>query len=227
MGRRKGVWTFYGRSRDKIVRFLVIFNKMQYGLYVKRWKMKISQVMYKDTISGYMHITSPKLVSESESQKGVALCSKRNKKVFIPTSREYLKILTDMYSISLAEKGFLVDMYCLLGRDNVLYVNNQYATVKDIAGYVASTDRNVRRILNQLKEKGVVKKVKISDKACYMLNPMYGCYRNFLSYRTYYVFIEEIQKFWNFTGVAYRLENIDKYYDIVSDRIREEVIICD
>ena len=189
--------------------------------------MKISQVMYKDTVSGYMHITSPKLVSESESQKGVALCSKRNKKVFIPTSRDYLKILTDMYSLSSAEKGFLLDIYCLLGRDNVLFVKNQYATPKDIAGYVASTDRNVRRTLNQLKEKGVVKKVCIEGKTCYMLNPMYGCYRNFLSYRTYYVFIDEIQKFWTFTGVAYRLENIDKYYDIVQERIREEVIICD
>lgn len=221
------MWTFYGRSRDKIVRFLVIFNKMQYGLYVKRWKMKISQVMYKDTISGYMHITSPKLVSESESQKGVALCSKRNKKVFIPTSREYLKILTDMYSLTLAEKGFLVDIFCLLGRDNVLFVNSQYAGVRELAMYLATTERNIRRILNQLKEKGVIKKVIINGSTCYMLNPMYGCYRNFLSYRTYYVFIEEIQKFWTFTGVAYRLENIDKYYGIVEKRIREEVIICD
>ena len=189
--------------------------------------MKTSQIMYKDTNTGYMHITSPKLVSESESKDGVALCSKRNKKVFIPTSRDYLKILSDMYSISLAEKGFLVDIFCLLGRDNLLYVNRQYATVKDLAMYMASTERNIRRIINQLKEKGVVKKVCIEGQSCYMLNPLYGCYRNFLSYRTYYVFIDEIQKFWNFTGVGYRLENIDKYYDVVAERIRREVIICD
>ncbi len=189
--------------------------------------MKTSQVMYKDTSTGYVHITSPKLVSESESSQGVALCSKRNKKVFVPTSRDYLKILTDMYSMTSAEKGFLLDMFCLVSRDNVLCINNQYAGVKDLAVYVASTERNVRRILNQLKEKGVVKKVTISGRACYMLNPLYGCYRNFLSYRTYYVFMEEIQKYWNFTGVAYRLENIGKYYDVVAKRIREEVIICD
>lgn len=171
--------------------------------------------MYKDTLTNMVRFTRPKLTFEQfENEKGVVLCSKNVKKVLVPTTRGYLKQQMEMYSISQIEKGYIYDLLNYLTNDNLLCCEKLPLSPTRYAHLEGISEKSAYRGFSSLVKKNVLRKIRTNDATFYMLNPIFGCFRNCISYKTYFVFMKELNMFFSNNNQEYRLENIEKHLDI-------------
>ena len=192
----------------------------------ERWRMQYKQVYYEDDITKSVHITRPKLANmQYENEKGIVGASRNARKVtmFCPTA--YMKEYETLYSISINELGYVYSLSKYLGKDNILFINSMPLCAEKFAEEVGLHRKSVEKVFKDLVAKKIIKKVKKNKEKALMVNPIFGCSRNYISYATYYVFKDELNAFFSATNQNFRLENIDKHFSLHKDEVEREIEI--
>lgn len=194
---------------------------------VKEKKMQTKQLIYRDTVTDYYHITKPKLAptQEFERNDGFVFGTGNLKKATIILTKDYIKEQVELYDVSYMEMTFIFYLTLYLGKDNILYKDKVLLSTSIIANDMGTSTRNVQRTIKGLVEKKILKKIKLMGAKCYMLNPVFCCFRNNVSYREYYVFMKEVNEFLMTINQGYRIENIQKHFEGKRAEVEREVEI--
>ena len=185
--------------------------------------MQTIQTVFKDTVTNRVFIGKPKVIyNQVESEKGVAFCAKNLKKVLIPTTQEYLQKQIEMYSLTMPELGFIYMLLLYVSVNNLLLVDKLPLNTVRAAQEMGLSVKTTERIFRNLAKKNVIRKVSKRKVNFYMLNPVYGCFRNNVPYETYHVFRKEINDFLSATGQKFRISNIEGYYEAKKKDIERE-----
>lgn len=188
--------------------------------------MQTKQLIFRDTITNHLHVTKPvKVDNEFENENRFVFGARNLKKATIVTTKRYVHEQIDLYSINNNEIAYIFYITAYLSKDNILYSDRVPLSTSQLAKDMGTSTRNVQRTLKILVEKNVLRKVKLAGVKCYMLNPVFGCFRNSVSYLTYYVFMKEIDDFYRSINQAYRLENIKEHYEKNREIIERETEI--
>lgn len=189
--------------------------------------MQTIQTIIKDTVTNNVHITRPKIIfQQSESEKGFIMCSKNTKKIIVPTTKGYLYDQIEMYSMNNVEKGYWVSLLEFVTQDNLLCIDKLPLTRQRYAARSGMTIRSVHNMFNILEEKKIIKRIRRKkDEKYYMLNPVFGCFRNCITYKMYYVFRKELEDYLKGTNQEDRIENIQKHFERQRAEVEREVEI--
>lgn len=91
-----------------------------------------------------------------------------------------------------AERGDLMDLRMLVGNDQLLIHKSgsiwKPYTIKDIAKFLDTTERQAKRLIKRAKEYKVIAEIKIEDVVYYMYNPYYERVVRRISFIVYLAF---------------------------------------
>ena len=188
--------------------------------------MQTIQTVFKDSITKRVFIGKPKIVyNQIESEKGIAMCSKNLKKVIVPTTQQYLHKLMEMYSVTTAEMGCIYTLLCYVSQFNFLIIDKMPLNTVRFAQDTGVSVKTAERMFRSLIKKKVLRKINKKGMVLYMINPIYGCFRNNIPYETYYVFKKEVDDFLKATGQSFRIDNIEGYMEQRINDIEREIRI--
>jgi DNA-binding transcriptional regulator GbsR (MarR family) len=188
--------------------------------------MQYKRTFFEDTLTGKLHITRPKLANmQYENEKGIVGASRNARKVTLFCPRTYMEEYETLYSLTINELGYIYSLSKYIGRDNMLFIGDEPLCAETYAEKIGVHKRSVEKVFKTLIDKNILRRVRKGKTKRYMVNPIFGCSRNYISYATYYVFRDELNAFFSATNQNFRMENIDKHFSLHKDEVEREIEI--